>query len=92
MVFGIHYTPLGLKIIAKEIKRSLYSRQVAHSKPTYVHSNARHSLPGTASSFNAQPAASGLNTIKGAWGKPSGDARQEIQSFLKMAMTRLGNM
>ena len=83
MVIGIHYAPVGLKVFAKEIKRSLYGRHES------IQRNMRPSLPRVNAGVGLQfprPATSLRN------GNLARDPRQEIQNFLSMAISRLGTL
>ena len=79
MLSGYHYTPAGLKTFAKEIKRSLYD-------DTASNRNAQQS--NLSNSHEEHTMDTGSNTQ----GQPTRNARQEIHSFLDMAISRLGNL
>lgn len=79
MLSGYHYTPAGLKTFAKEIKRSLYD-------DTASNRNAQQSNNLNSHQNHAMPIGSNVQ------GQPKKNARQEIQSFIDMAISRLGNL
>ena len=83
MVNGIHYTKKGLATFAKEIKRSLYGNH----KPTHQSRNhISHPVSNTFPHNNQRPNHASLNNTG------LSDPRQEMQKFLSMAISCLGNM
>ena len=79
---GIHYTNKGIRILAKEIKRSLYSNRSVRDIP---------SRPNTPR-FAVTEKNSNTDSTDCTVGQTTPNPRQEVAKFLNMAMMRLGSL